>query len=193
MTNRPDPAPTWQPHHRLILVTGGARSGKSHFAQQLATACPHAVLFVATAEALDADMAARIAQHQAERPANWHTLEEPRHLAQALASAPPAPLVLLDCVTLWVTNLLLMEGADWKRATAELDGLLAWYRQHPVELIVVTNEVGLGVVPPNELSRTFRDWLGRFNQRLAAEADAVYLMVAGLAVDIRALALAPPA
>jgi adenosylcobinamide kinase/adenosylcobinamide-phosphate guanylyltransferase len=172
----------------LTLITGGARSGKSTFAEQLATAHQGNVLFLATAEARDDDMAARIAQHQAERPAHWRTLEEPLYVARALAEAEPAPLVLLDCVTLWVTNLLLRDGTDWQQARAELDALLAWYRARPVDLLVVTNEVGLGIVPADPLSRTFRDWLGLFNQRLAAEANAVYLMVSGLPVEVKALA-----
>lgn len=172
----------------LTLITGGARSGKSSFAQQRASAHQGSVLFVATAEARDDDMAARIAKHQNERPAHWRTLEAPLNVADALARTPPAPVVLLDCVTLWVTNLLLREGATWADAEAELDALLAWYHAHPVTMLVVTNEVGLGIVPADHLSRTFRDWLGVFNQRLAAEADAVYLMVAGLAVEVKALA-----
>jgi len=172
----------------LILITGGARSGKSRFAQQHAAAWGGEVLFVATAEARDADMAARIRQHQRERPAHWRTLEVPLGVAQALRTAPPAPVMLLDCVTLWVTNLLLREGATWAAAEQELDALLEWYRAAPVTLLMVTNEVGLGLVPADAVSRMFRDWLGLFNQRLAAEADAVYLMVSGLAVEVKALA-----
>jgi adenosylcobinamide kinase/adenosylcobinamide-phosphate guanylyltransferase len=172
----------------LTLITGGARSGKSSFAQRLAEQQPDEVLFVATAEARDADMRARIARHQAERPPHWRTLEAPLHVAHALAHTPAAPLVLLDCVTLWVTNMLLREDASWPQAEAELAALLAWYRAQPVRLLVVTNEVGLGIVPADQLSRTFRDWLGLFNQRLAAEADTVYLMVSGLPVDVKALA-----
>jgi len=170
----------------LTLITGGARSGKSSFAQQRASAHQGSVLFLATAEARDDDMAARIAKHQAERPDHWRTLEEPVYVARALAGAAPAALVLLDCVTLWVTNLLLREGATWEQAHAELDALLAWYRAQSADLVVVTNEVGLGIVPADPLSRTFRDWLGLFNQRLAAEADVVYLMVSGLPVEVKA-------
>jgi adenosylcobinamide kinase/adenosylcobinamide-phosphate guanylyltransferase len=103
----------------------------------------------------------------------------------------PAPVVVLDCVTLWVTNLLLAEGATWESAAAQLDALLVWYyaraAETPIDVIVVSNEVGLGIVPADPLSRTFRDWLGLFNQRLAAAADAVYLMVAGIPVDVKAL------
>jgi adenosylcobinamide kinase/adenosylcobinamide-phosphate guanylyltransferase len=173
----------------LTLITGGARSGKSRFAQQFAELRGATTLFVATAEAGDEEMAARIACHRAERPAHWRTLEAPRRLASALAATTPAPIVILDCVTLWVTNLLLAEEMDRTAALAELDALLDWYHSQAVDLVAVTNEVGLGIVPADGLSRTFRDWLGLFNQRLAAESDAVYLMVAGLAVDIKALAL----
>jgi adenosyl cobinamide kinase/adenosyl cobinamide phosphate guanylyltransferase len=176
----------------LTLIIGGARSGKSTYAQQLADAYQTDVLFVATAEPRDDEMAERIAKHQAERPAHWHTLEEPRTVAQALTNVShPPPVIVLDCVTLWVTNLLLTEGLTWEQATEELDALLAWYRQHAgkLHLIIVSNEVGLGVVPDNDLTRTFREWLGWFNQRLAAEADSVYLMVAGLAVELKALAV----
>jgi adenosyl cobinamide kinase/adenosyl cobinamide phosphate guanylyltransferase len=172
----------------LTLIIGGARSGKSRYAQQTAAARGGDVLFVATAAPGDGDMAARIARHRAERPEHWRTIEEQRGLARALAAAAPAPIVVLDCVTLWVSNLLLAEGSGWEAAAAELDALLDWYRARSVALIVVSNEVGLGVVPADELTRTFREWLGWFNQRLAAAADAVYLMVAGLAVEVKALA-----
>jgi len=181
--------------HTLTLILGGARSGKSNFAQHRANSRATDVLFVATAEAGDSDMAARIAHHRAERPSHWRTVETPRAPAQALHTTASAPVVILDCVTLWVTNLLLAGDADWDAAMAELTALLDWYHnlnpEQPVELIVVSNEVGLGIVPADELSRTFREWLGRFNQRLAVEADEVYLMVAGLAVELKALAVAP--
>ncbi|NJN68477.1 MAG: bifunctional adenosylcobinamide kinase/adenosylcobinamide-phosphate guanylyltransferase [Chloroflexaceae bacterium] len=186
-TPQPGPRPT------LTLITGGARSGKSRLAQQRAAARQSDVLMIATAEPHDEDMAARIARHRRERPPHWRTLETPRHIARTLAQdeATPPPVIILDCVTLWVTNLLLSEGSTWESAAAELDALLAWHRSHPCEMIVVTNEVGLGIVPPDEVSRTFREWLGWFNQRLATEADEVYLMVAGLAVEIKALSLQP--
>jgi adenosylcobinamide kinase / adenosylcobinamide-phosphate guanylyltransferase len=172
----------------LTLILGGARSGKSTHALRLASAY-HDVLFVATAEPGDDEMAARIDRHRAERPAHWRTLEAPGGRARALAATPPAPAVVLDCVTLWVSNLLLAEGANWEIAAAELDALLKWYRAGQSHLIVVSNEVGLGLVPPDPVSRTYREWLGWFNQRLAAEADQVYLAVAGLLVDIKKLAI----
>jgi adenosylcobinamide kinase / adenosylcobinamide-phosphate guanylyltransferase len=173
-----------EPGH-ITLIIGGGRSGKSSYAQQLAVALGDCVLFVATAEARDEEMVARIAAHQEERPPGWRTLEEPYHIAQALESVAPAPVVVLDCVTLWVSNLLLQEGATWEHAIAELDALLAWHQAHPCELIIVSNEVGWGIVPADELTRTYRDWLGRFNQRIAACASSVYLMVAGVAVVIK--------
>jgi adenosylcobinamide kinase / adenosylcobinamide-phosphate guanylyltransferase len=175
---------------KLILILGGARSGKSAFAQRLASSHAEQVLFVATTEPGDAEMAARIAKHRAERPKHWRTIEEPRAIARALVEAGTVPVVLLDCVTLWVTNLLLNQNAEWEAAARELDELLAWYQAQPVELIVVSNEVGLGIVPADDLSRTFREWLGWFNQRLAAEADAVYLMIAGLPIELKALVAA---
>ncbi len=173
---------------KLILVLGGARSGKSAFAEKLAASYEEPVLFVATAEPRDEEMAARIARHRSERPAQWRTLEEPRAVAQALAGTAPAPVVVLDCVTLWVTNLLLQPESSWELAVHELDALLVWHQTQPATLIVVSNEVGLGLVPPDEVSRTFREWLGWFNQRLAAAADQVYFMVAGLPIDVKKLA-----
>ncbi len=170
---------------KLTFILGGARSGKSAFAQQLAESRDTEVLFVATAEAGDEDMAARIARHQAERPVHWRTLEAPLAVAQALTTVAPAPVVVLDCVTLWVTNLLLKPNADWAMVEAELVQLLAWYHSQSSELIVVSNEVGLGIIPADTVSRTFREWLGWCNQRLAAQADTVYLMVAGLPVAIK--------
>jgi adenosylcobinamide kinase / adenosylcobinamide-phosphate guanylyltransferase len=178
---------------QLTLILGGARSGKSRYAQRLAETRGGDVLFVATAAPGDDDMAARIARHRAERPAHWRTLEAQRQLAQSIADAEPTQTVVLDCVTLWVTNLLLAEDASWDVAAAELEALLAWYRAQSAELIAVTNEVGLGIVPGDALSRTYREWLGWFNQRLAAEADAVYLMVAGLAIEVKGLATPWPA
>jgi adenosylcobinamide kinase/adenosylcobinamide-phosphate guanylyltransferase len=177
---------------QLTLILGGARSGKSTYAQRLAEAQQEDVLFLATAEPRDDDMAARIARHRAERPERWRTLEAPLDLVRALAAVPPAPVVLLDCVTLWVSNLLLAEGASWEAAAAELDALLAWHRAGRSHLIVVSNEVGLGLVPADAVSRAYREWLGWFNQRLATEAGAVYLMVAGLAIDVKALAAVQP-
>jgi adenosyl cobinamide kinase/adenosyl cobinamide phosphate guanylyltransferase len=173
----------------ITLITGGARAGKSSFAQKLAAAEGGEVLFLATAEALDEEMAAKIRRHQAERPNTWRTCEAPRLLARVLAAEAPAGVVLLDCVTLWVTNLLLAEGATWEAAEQELNALLGWQRATATRLIVVTNEVGLGIVPADPISRTYREWLGAFNQRLAATASDVFLCVSGLPIEIKSLAV----
>lgn len=172
----------------LTLVLGGVRAGKSAFAQRLASSGKR-VLFVATAEAGDAEMAARIATHRASRPAEWDTLEEPVDLAGTLAGAVDGyDVVLLDCLTLWVSNLLAStqarEGAgNWTVAQAE--ALLAVQRESNAAWVVVSNEVGLGVIPPTPLGRAFEDALGRVNQFFAAQADAVYLMTAGIPLQIK--------
>lgn len=177
----------------LTLVTGGARSGKSTLALSLA-AQGGRVLFAATAEARDGDMAARIAAHRRERPAEWATLEAPIALAAALRdAAAERDVVLVDCLTLWVSNLMLQPDAPTDDAVLRAaDELLLAYTAGAASWIVVTNEVGLGVIPPSALGRRYRDLLGRVNQRVAAAADAVYLVVAGLAVDLRRLGARAP-
>ncbi len=180
----------------LTLITGGARAGKSRFAEQLAwEKAGEAVCYLATAEALDAEMAERIQQHRDRRPSRWLTLEAPRQVASQLDNVPPDRLVLLDCLTMWVSNLLLSSdsaNSAHSELDRQLDQFLIWSYQHPKEVLVVSNEVGLGVVPPNQLGRQYQDLLGRANQRLASAASAVYLMVAGLPIDIKALAISLP-
>lgn len=174
-----------------ILVLGGARSGKSTFAEKLAAQRGgDSVLYVATAEALDDEMRARIAKHRADRPPHWQTLEAPRDILGALQQWTAMPrLILVDCLTLWVTNELLADeaGAE-KRLICQLDLLGEWARLQSVDLILVSNEVGLGIVPDNALSRTFRDILGRVNARAAQHANQVYWMVAGLPIEVKSLA-----
>ena len=174
----------------LTLIIGGARSGKSAFAEKLAGRHER-VLFVATAEALDDEMRERIENHKRNRPATWHTLEEPRAIAEAITNIDvPHDTLLLDCLTLWVSNLLLdLEGqADVeRRIVAEAERLLAAYEASDAEWIVVTNEVGQGVVPPTVLGRAFQDALGRVNQLFAARADKVNLLVAGIAVNVKGI------
>lgn len=178
----------------LILLLGGARSGKSSAAQRLAQTGGR-VLFIATAQALDTDMARRIAAHRAGRPAAWDTLEEP--FDPAAAAAPHLgryDTVVLDCLTMWVSNLLLRHEDSAAAEPALLDAagrLLALIKGSPAAWIVVSNEVGLGVVPPSPLGRTYRDALGRVNQLVAARADRVYLLVAGLALELKALGAQP--
>lgn len=181
---------------QLMLVLGGARSGKSTYAQQLAhTLGGDHVLFVATAQAGDADMAQRIARHRQSRPAAWRTIEAPRHVGQALRShLGDAATVLIDCMTLLVSNILLSAGMppDLEKAEGalqdEIDTLVQACQTSPATCIVVSNEVGLGLVPDTPLGRVYRDLLGRANQTLATHAQSVYFMIAGLAVDVKALA-----
>lgn len=181
---------------RLLLVLGGARSGKSAYAQQLAEELGGGrVLFVATAEAWDGEMTQRIARHRQERPGAWRTLEAPHQVGQAIAlELHDATVVLVDCLTLLVSNTILRLGESPDPAAAEaavqaeLTALLQTCQANVATYIVVSNEVGLGLVPDNPLGRLYRDLLGRANQRLAAQAEAVYFMVAGLAVDVKALA-----
>ncbi|GJG86167.1 adenosylcobinamide kinase/adenosylcobinamide phosphate guanyltransferase [Gemmatimonadetes bacterium T265] len=189
----------------LTLLLGGVRSGKSARAVALAAALAGGrgrVLFAATAEAFDDDMARRIAAHRAERPAHWDTLEAPLDLPGALtrtlAAAPePYAAVVVDCLTLWTSNLLLAlpdpRNAEAVAAARAGELLAAAAAAAPAAApaaggprwVVVSNEVGLGVVPPTPLGRAFRDALGRVNQRVAAAADEVTLMVAGLEVPVR--------
>ena len=179
---------------RLVLVLGGARSGKSAFAERLARAeGGDAVLYVATATVTDEEMAARIARHRADRPAAWETIELPRRVGAALMKRPTLPpVILLDCLTLLLstpafTNPDLTEEMIETHAAAEVDGLLRLGDTFAGTLIVVSNEVGMGMHPNAPLGRMFRDALGRANQRLAARADAAYLLVAGMPLDLHQL------
>jgi adenosylcobinamide kinase/adenosylcobinamide-phosphate guanylyltransferase len=177
----------------LILLLGGARSGKSARAERMAQERGGPVLFVATATAGDEEMARRIAAHRAARPAGWRTLEAPEGVAAAVAaSGESATTILLDCLTLLVSNLLLAheeegEATVGRRVDAEIDALLAAIDAGSATWIVVSNEVGLGLVPPYPLGRWYRDLLGRVNARLASRADRAYLLVAGLALDLKRL------
>ena len=165
---------------RLTLVLGGARSGKSHHAERLATALPAPRTYIATAQPLDEEMRARIAAHRARREAGWITVEAPIDLAGAIGAAGDGP-ALVDCLTLWVSNLLLNE-IDVAKATASLETALDARR---TATILVANEVGLGIVPDNALARAFRDAAGLLNQRLAARADRVVFLVAGLPMRVK--------
>lgn len=177
---------------QLLVLLGGARSGKSTHAERLAAARGARVTFLATAQAFDDEMAARIAKHQTDRPDNWRTIECPLDPAAAIrAAAGETDCFLLDCLTLWVSNLVLQdESTADDRVRRAIDDLLAAYREARTDLILVSNEVGLGLVPEYPLGRIYRDCLGRANQRVAAVADAVYFLIAGLPLDIKALALA---
>jgi adenosylcobinamide kinase/adenosylcobinamide-phosphate guanylyltransferase len=166
----------------LTLVLGGARSGKSRHAEALVTSRPPPWRYVATAQALDAEMAERIALHRERRDKGWETHEAPLALAECIArlGVQPAP-ILVDCLTLWLTNLMLGEH-DMAAAAAGLEAAL---EGAVAPIVLVANEVGLGIVPENALARRFRDEAGRLNQRLAARAAQVIFMVAGLPVRVK--------
>jgi adenosylcobinamide kinase/adenosylcobinamide-phosphate guanylyltransferase len=158
------------------LVIGGARSGKSRFAESLIEAGPLPWVYVATAEAGDAEMANRIALHRARRDRRWHTVEAPHDPASALASVPAGSRVLIDCLTLWLSNRLLAEAT----IDLEIEALERAVTEHDGAVVLVSNEVGCGIVPDNALARRFQDMQGTLNQRIAAKASRVILMVAGL-------------
>lgn len=167
-----------------IFITGGARSGKSRHAQQLAESLGARRVFVATAQALDSEMAQRIARHRAERGDSWRTCEAPLYLEDAVREqAAGADVLLVDCVTLWVSNLLLGPGAD--AVAPAVQGLCEAVAETPCHLVIVSNEVGCGIVPDNALSRDFRDLAGMANQLLAAACRDAYLMAAGLPLCLK--------
>lgn len=165
----------------LTLVLGGARSGKSRYAEGLVEALPPPWIYIATGQAFDAEMEERIAAHRARRGAGWTTREAALDLADTIRSAPAEAPVLVDCLTLWLTNLIL-EERDLAPATQSLR-LACSARAAPI--VLVSNEVGFGIVPENALARRFRDAAGSLHQQLAAEASRVVLMVAGLPVNVK--------
>jgi adenosyl cobinamide kinase/adenosyl cobinamide phosphate guanylyltransferase len=178
-------------HHSHLLL-GGARSGKSRYAVEQAQVTGGSVAVVATARALDDDMTARIARHRAERPARWATIEEPHDLPAACRRAARSyDVVVIDCITVWVSNLM-ERGDDDALVLAAADDLAKMLRERLVWVILVSNEVGQGVHPPTELGRRFRDLLGLVNQRLAAAADRVTLMVAALPLTVKDTPLPSP-
>jgi adenosylcobinamide kinase / adenosylcobinamide-phosphate guanylyltransferase len=166
---------------KLSLVIGGARSGKSRFAETLVTGTGRPRIYVATAQAWDDEMRDRIARHKADRGDGWTTLQAPRDLSGALATATAQDVVLVDCATLWLTNHLLAE-AD---LDAETGALLTAISTCPAPVVIVSNEVGWSIVPDNALARQFRDAQGRLNQRLAAQAGLVVAVMAGLPMVLK--------
>ncbi|MFC2016422.1 bifunctional adenosylcobinamide kinase/adenosylcobinamide-phosphate guanylyltransferase [Chloroflexota bacterium] len=181
---------------KSILITGGARSGKSHFAQELALKSDKPVLFVATAVAGDEEMRQRIEEHQRTRPAAWSTVEVTTHVGNEIQrKIGGAQVVIVDCITLLVNNIFNQytdqtgEQIDAppveKQVTSEICELIECINHIDASFIVVTNEVGMGLIPANKMGRLYRDLLGKANQLLAQRADEVYLMVAGLPVPIK--------
>lgn len=164
---------------KLTLVLGGAASGKSAFAETLIGDVPRS--YIATAQVYDDEMAAKVAAHRDMRGANWHTIEEPLDMAAALVAVPQGHAVLIDCATLWLTNVIL---GDHDLAAAQA-GLLAALAQCPAPVVIVSNEVGAGIVPDNALSRRFRNAQGALNQAIAAQADMVIAVMAGLPLTLK--------
>ena len=177
----------------LWFVSGGARSGKSRFAEQLARDSGRPVIYLATMQPIDEELAERIAAHRRDRPAHWSTVEEPDDPATALAAADAGACVLLDCLSLWVGNRLVELGDEPALAavaaldaalSAEVERLLEAAAARAGETIIVSNEVGAGVVPEYPLGRAYRDLLGRVNQQVAAAATRAWLLVAGRALPL---------
>jgi len=166
---------------QVIVVTGGARSGKSAIAEGRALSLGAQAIYIATAEAHDAEMAERIAAHQARRGPQWHTRHAPLALTEALVASDGQGPRLVDCLTLWLTNLML-GGHDWQ---VEAAALVVCLQAQGDPVVLVTNEVGSGIVPDNALARAFRDAAGWLNQHVAAVADEVILAVAGLPLKVK--------
>ena len=170
----------------VIFVTGGARSGKSNFALQLAEKLEGKRLFLATAEALDEEMGQRIQRHRKERENRWDTLEEPVYLGKALR--PVLGLyktILVDCLTLWMSNLLGKYPDQEERVTEIIDDFFSYIGEFKGTLIVVSNELGMGIVPDNKLARIYRDQLGLLNQRMAERAEKVYVLFSGIPLEVK--------
>lgn len=181
---------------KIVLVTGGARSGKSTFAERYAAQGGRKVAYIATAQIYDEEMQERVKLHQSRRPASWPTFEAPYQAEQAIAQAVQcADAVLFDCLTLYTSNLLLAPDAPadreerYQAVLTAIDKLLSSAKQEQVDVIFVTNEVGAGIVPDNALAREYRDVAGLVNQKVARFADEVYLVVSGLAVELKKIAV----
>jgi adenosylcobinamide kinase/adenosylcobinamide-phosphate guanylyltransferase len=171
--------------HRLCFITGGARSGKSAYAERLASAVGGKRAYIATAQALDAEMAARIEKHRKDRGDAWDTFEEPLAVAELVRKLSDRyAVVLLDCVTLWLSNVMAHSGDDGV-VVARSGELVASLREFAGTCIVVSNEVGLGIVPDNPMARKYRDFAGMLNQKMAGAADEVYFTASGIPVRIK--------
>lgn len=183
---------------RIVLVTGGARSGKSSFAELMIAGIGADIAYIATAQSLDEEMADRIAKHRLQRPSSWQTIEAPTRPSAVIAGEGRAfSAILLDCLTVLITNRMLAHSMDWDQPTvaqlnaaeadvmAEIEAIIAAAAESPADLVAVTNEVGYGIVPIAPLARFFRDCAGRVNQRMAAAAAEVYLVVSGIPIRIK--------
>lgn len=169
------------PFPHLSLIVGGARSGKSAFAERLVTSANRPRAYIATSQAFDAEMEAKIAQHRQDRGPDWQTIEAPLDIETALAAALPNSVVLIDCLTLWLGNLMHAE-AD---IDAEITKLLSILSTAPTPVVCVSNEVGMGLVPDNSLGRRFRDFQGQLNRKIAEQADLAVFVAAGLPLVLK--------
>jgi adenosylcobinamide kinase/adenosylcobinamide-phosphate guanylyltransferase len=177
---------------KILLITGGTRSGKSVFAEQYAAAQSDKVAYIATAQIYDQEMQTRVALHRKRRPDTWQTFEAPYHADQILLeAATKADVILFDCLTIYTSNLLLSDSTPSNREERfqyimeEIDKLLYFSRESQAIVLFVTNEVGMGIVPENALAREYRDIAGMVNQKIAACADEVYLVICGLPVELK--------
>lgn len=173
--------PNTKPFPHLTLVLGGARSGKSAFAERLVTSanCPRT--YIATSQPFDEEMAVKIANHRESRGPDWHTIEAPLHLKPALVEAAPNSVVLIDCLTLWLSNQMHAD-AD---IDVEIDSLLNVLNSTHMPMVCVSNEVGMGLVPETKLGRRFRDFQGKLNQKIAEQSDLVVFVAAGLPLVLK--------
>ena len=170
---------------KIILITGGVRSGKSQFALDLAQSFPGPKAYLATAQPLDREMAERIRRHKRNRPKDWQTLEEPLRLSEILEKkGDEFSLILIDCLTLWISNGLMAHWTE-KKFLQEADRLRKVCRETRCSLIIVSNEVGLGIVPDNPSARMFRDLSGLIHQKISRQADEVYFMVSGIPLQLK--------
>lgn len=172
----------------LALVLGGARSGKSRFAEKLAqdrVPVTKRMMYIATAQISDEEMARRVQEHQSRRDELWHTVEEPLHVDHLLREQADWPVVVIDCLSLLLNNWMWMENCDENQFLQRQNDLVDALSHYKGQIICVSNEVGQGIVPDNALARQYRDWLGWLNQAVAKEADEVFYVVAGIPVDLK--------
>jgi len=177
------------PNSKLIFILGGARSGKSAYALKLAESIPVKRLYLATAEALDGEMAKRIKKHRKDRGNNWTTIEEPIRIVDVIAKDKKHAVILLDCLTLWVSNIIHKKSGVRSQKSEVIyktvNQFISACKKAKANIIVVSNEVGLGIVPDNPLAREFRDIAGYANQKIAEAADEVYFVTVGIPVKIK--------
>ncbi len=176
------------PNSKLVFILGGARSGKSSFALKLAVSIKGKRLYIATAEALDEEMAERIRKHKKERGNNWTTIEEPIKIADIIKKNKKYDVILIDCLTLWISNLMHKENRSKGQGASgrkNIETLIDTCANSKTNIIIVSNEVGLGIVPDNPLAREFRDIAGFANQKMAEAADEVYFTVSGIPMRMK--------